>query len=438
MSTESVLRFITAGSVDDGKSTLIGRLLYDSQALLADQVASLYQGRHKRTAEGVPDFAQLTDGLAAEREQGITIDVAYRYFATPQRKFIIADTPGHEQYTRNMVTGASTADAAIVLVDATRVDFSHNPPQLLPQTRRHSALLKLLGTRHILVAVNKLDLLDYSEAHFNAIVEAYRQLADTLKLDNVQYVPISALGGDNIVNPSTHMSWYSGLPLLRLLERLPADNSTLPQQAQDVLLPIQRVARQDGSAADDFRGYQGRLEQGTLRVGDAVRIEPAGHHSTVTALYGPNGSLQQATPGDVLTLTLADDIDISRGDTLLAADSPIVPSKTLTASLCWFDDKPLNPARRYWLKHGTRSVYAKVKNIDYLWDVHTLSHTANADTLSLNDIGRVQLSLQQAVVPTAYRSNPATGAFILIDEATHHTVAAGMIVETDDQRDWSI
>lgn len=436
MSTESLLRFITAGSVDDGKSTLIGRLLYDSRALLADQIESLYRGKHKRTADGVPDFAQLTDGLAAEREQGITIDVAYRYFATPKRKFIIADTPGHEQYTRNMVTGASTADAAIVLIDATRVDFSSNEPVLLPQTKRHSALLKLLGTRHIIVAVNKLDLLDYSQEKFTAIQAAYAKLAETLKLGNVVYVPISALNGDNIVNSSEHMPWYSGLPLLPLLETLPADHGSPADAA--AYFPVQRVARQDGSAADDFRGYQGRLESGCLSVGDAVRVEPSGHTSRIAAIYVPQGEVKQAQVGEVLTVTLTDDVDISRGDVLVTADSPLQPTKTLTASLCWFDDKPLNPARRYWLKHTAKTVYAKVKNIDYLWDVATLSHTQNAETLQRNDIGRMHLSLQQPIVPTFYTNNHAGGAFILIDEATHHTVAAGMIIETDDNGDWSI
>lgn len=438
MSTDSVLRFITAGSVDDGKSTLIGRLLYDSHALLADQVASLYSGKHKRTTEGVPDFAQLTDGLAAEREQGITIDVAYRYFATPARKFIIADTPGHEQYTRNMVTGASTADAAIVLIDATRVDFSSARPALLAQTKRHSALLKLLGTQHIIVAINKLDLLDYSEDKFKAIQAAYQELAETLKIGQVVYVPISALNGDNIVNASEHMPWYSGQPLLRVLEQLPTDHGAATADADEALLPVQRVARQDGSAADDFRGYQGRLEQGCLSVGDAVRIEPAGHKSHIKAIFGPSGSLHSAKPGDVLTVTLDDDVDVSRGDSIVAANSRIHPTQVLTAALCWFDDKPLNPARRYWLKHTTQTVYAKVKSIDYLWDVQTLSHTQNADTLKLNDIGRVHLSLQKPIVPVAYAHNPAAGAFILIDEATNRTVAAGMVVETDDSGDWAI
>ncbi|NUF10147.1 sulfate adenylyltransferase subunit 1 [Snodgrassella sp. ESL0324] len=428
MSTDSVLRFITAGSVDDGKSTLIGRLLFDSQSLLADQVASLYHGKHKRTADGIPDFAQLTDGLAAEREQGITIDVAYRYFATPARKFIIADTPGHEQYTRNMVTGASTADAAIILIDATRLDYTEHTPALLPQTRRHSAILKLLGTPHIIVAVNKLDLLDYSEEKFNAIKRAYAELAVALDLHNISYVPISALNGDNIVTASAHMPWYQGQPLLPLLESLPAANRSSQLLSAPALFPVQRVARLDGSSADDFRGYQGRLEQGTLKVGDRIRIEPAGQTSTIAAIYTPDGQVEQAQSGAVLTVVLADDVDVSRGDSLVAADSALQPVKTISASVCWFDSKPLNSARRYWLKHTTQTVYAKIRQVDYLLDVQSLNHREDSDSLQLNDIGRVQLSIQKPVVATTYEDNPAAGAFILIDEATNHTVAAGMIV----------
>ncbi|PIT51969.1 sulfate adenylyltransferase subunit 1 [Snodgrassella communis] len=427
MSTDSVLRFITAGSVDDGKSTLIGRLLFDSQSLLADQVAALYHGKHKRTADGVPDFAQLTDGLAAEREQGITIDVAYRYFATPARKFIIADTPGHEQYTRNMVTGASTADAAIILIDATRLDYSEHTPALLPQTRRHSAILKLLGTAHIIVAVNKLDLLDYSEEKFNAIKRAYSKLASALDLHNINYVPISALNGDNIVTASAHMPWYQGQPLLRLLESLPVANRNSQLLSAPALFPVQRVARLDGSSADDFRGYQGRLEQGCLRVGDPVRIEPAGQTSTIAAIYTPAGQVEQAQAGTVLTIVLADDIDISRGDSIVAADSTLQPARNISASVCWFDSKPLNATRRYWLKHTTQTVYTRIRQVDYLLDVQSLNHRQDSDSLQLNDIGRIQLSVQKPIVATTYQANPATGAFILIDEATNHTVAAGMI-----------
>ncbi|KDN12134.1 Sulfate adenylyltransferase subunit 1 [Snodgrassella communis] len=427
MSTDSVLRFITAGSVDDGKSTLIGRLLFDSQSLLADQVAALYHGKHKRTADGVPDFAQLTDGLAAEREQGITIDVAYRYFATPARKFIIADTPGHEQYTRNMVTGASTADAAIILIDATRLDYSEHTPALLPQTRRHSAILKLLGTAHIIVAVNKLDLLDYSEEKFNAIKRAYSKLASALDLHHISYVPISALNGDNIVTASAHMLWYQGQPLLRLLENLPVANRNSQLLSAPALFPVQRVARLDGSSADDFRGYQGRLEQGSLCVGDSIRIEPAGQNSTITAIYTPAGQVEQAQAGSVLTIVLADDIDISRGDSIVAADSTLQPTRNISASVCWFDSKPLNATRRYWLKHTTQTVYTRIRQVDYLLDVQSLNHRQDSDSLQLNDIGRIQLSVQKPIVATTYQANPATGAFILIDEATNHTVAAGMI-----------
>lgn len=427
MSTDSVLRFITAGSVDDGKSTLIGRLLFDSQSLLADQVAALYHGKHKRTADGVPDFAQLTDGLAAEREQGITIDVAYRYFATPARKFIIADTPGHEQYTRNMVTGASTADAAIILIDATRLDYSEHTPALLPQTQRHSAILKLLGTAHIIVAVNKLDLLDYSEEKFNAIKRAYSKLASALDLHHISYVPISALNGDNIVTASAHMLWYQGQPLLRLLENLPVANRNSQLLSAPALFPVQRVARLDGSSADDFRGYQGRLEQGSLCVGDSIRIEPAGQNSTITAIYTPAGQVEQAQAGSVLTIVLADDIDISRGDSIVAADSTLQPARNISASVCWFDSKPLNATRRYWLKHTTQTVYTRIRQVDYLLDVQSLNHRQDSDSLQLNDIGRIQLSVQKPIVATTYQANPATGAFILIDEATNHTVAAGMI-----------
>lgn len=435
MSTQpSVLRFITAGSVDDGKSTLIGRLLYDSQSLLSDQLTQLHHSKSNRTSAGMPDFASLTDGLAAEREQGITIDVAYRYFNTAERKFIIADTPGHEQYTRNMVTGASTADAAIVLIDASRLDLSQGEPSLLPQTKRHSALLKLLGCPHIVVAVNKLDLLNHDQNAFKAITAAYARLAQSIGLDpeHIHYVPISALNGDNIVHASDRLAWYQGPPLLALLSGL-ATATPRPSGAKAALLPVQRVVRQDGSAADDFRGYQGRLEQGQLSVGQAVWLEPAGKLSHIKSLQNLNGAVTSAEAGDLLTLTLNDDVDVSRGDTIVAANSPYVPTKRLTASLCWFDNLPLNPARRYWLKQGTQTVYAKVTNVQTVWDVHTLTHGTAATSLQLNDIGSVQLTLQQAIVPTLYQDNPNTGAFILIDEATNQTVAAGMVTALDHE-----
>ncbi|WP_274571245.1 GTP-binding protein [Neisseria leonii] len=418
----AVLRFITAGSVDDGKSTLIGRLLYDSKTLLSDQAAKLEQA----AADGrTPDFAALTDGLAAEREQGITIDVAYRYFATPKRKFIIADTPGHEQYTRNMVTGASTADAAVVLIDAVRVDFSAEVPVLLPQTKRHSAILKLLRTPSIIVAVNKLDLIGFDEAKYQRITEAYRALAAQIGLAaQLYFIPISALGGDNIVHRSTNTPWYTGEALLPLLERLPAAEVDYNGAAH---FPVQRVVRQDGSSSDDFRGYQGRLASGCLKTGDEVKVLPNGQTARIAEIYAPSGRVEKAEAGAVLTLTLDRDVDISRGDALVGADSGVEPEKQIQAAVCWFDGKPLNPARRYLLKHTHQTTAAKVKSINYVWDVHTLSKVQSAETLAMNDIGHISLTLQQPLNATAYADNPATGAFILIDEATNHTVAAGMI-----------
>ncbi|MDO5059245.1 MAG: GTP-binding protein [Neisseria sp.] len=425
--THSVLRFITAGSVDDGKSTLIGRLLYDSKTLLSDQAAKLEQSAR---GGSMPDFAGLTDGLAAEREQGITIDVAYRYFATPRRKFIIADTPGHEQYTRNMVTGASTADAAIILIDAARVDFSGGKPQLLPQTKRHSAILKLLGTPHIIVAVNKLDLLGFDRQAFEQICAAYRETAAQIGLERaLHFIPISALGGDNIVNPSNETPWYEGEPLLALLENLPSADSGASGQA--AYFPVQRVARQDGSSSDDFRGYQGRLEAGRLKTGSEIRILPSGKTAEIAEIYGTSGRQNEAQAGGVYTLVLDRDVDVSRGDVLVAADSTVQPVKQIQADVCWFDETPLNPARRYLLKHGTQTTAAKIKNTAYVWDVHTLSRTKAAQTLALNDIGRLNIALQQPVAAVAYAENHAAGAFILIDEATNHTVAAGMIVAED-------
>ncbi|ROV55995.1 sulfate adenylyltransferase subunit 1 [Neisseria chenwenguii] len=425
--TAPLLRFITAGSVDDGKSTLIGRLLYDSKTLLTDQIAKLNQTAAKGET---PDFASLTDGLAAEREQGITIDVAYRYFATPKRKFIIADTPGHEQYTRNMVTGASTADAAIVLVDATRVDFSSAEPVLLPQTKRHSAILKLLGCPGIIVAVNKLDLLGFDQAKYEAITEAYRKLAQQIGLTaKVYFLPISALQGDNIVEASAQTPWYQGLPLLPLLETLPVsrnDAAELPAH-----FPVQRVARQDGSSSDDFRGYQGRLEAGRLKTGDAVKVLPGGRTAKIAEIYNPNGKTDAAEAGEVLTVTLDTDLDISRGNTIVAADSPIAPEQQFQAALCWFDETPLNPRRKYLLKHTTQTTAVKISGIEYVWDVNTLSRVQSAAELKLNDIGHVSLKTQQPLAAAPYAQNPAAGAFILIDEATNHTVAAGMIRSGD-------
>ena len=420
------LRFITAGSVDDGKSTLIGRLLYDSKALLTDQIKTLNAGKEKGNKEAI-DFSILTDGLEAEREQGITIDVAYRYFSTAKRKFIIADTPGHEQYTRNMVTGASTASAAIVLIDASQLNFDEKPLQLLPQTKRHSAILHQLNCPHILVAVNKMDLLDYSEEKFNAIVEAYRQLVAQLGLKDVHFVPVSALLGDNLVYVSESTPWYQGEPLLTILENLPSVDEVSHSNA-DFYFPVQLVVRQDADKADDFRGYQGRIERGSVQQGQIIRIEPNGLTAKVTEIITPKGEVTQAVAGEVITLRLDRDIDISRGDLFVDESSPLTPQKQLEATICWFDERPLNTARKYLLKHGTQTVFAKISEIESVLNVHTLEQESGATALKMNDIARVRLSLQKPIVATTYEENIAGGAFILVDEATYNTVAAGMIL----------
>ena len=420
------LRFITAGSVDDGKSTLIGRLLYDSKALLTDQIKTLNAGKEKGNKEAI-DFSILTDGLEAEREQGITIDVAYRYFSTAKRNFIIADTPGHEQYTRNMVTGASTASAAIVLIDASQLNFDEKPLQLLPQTKRHSAILRQLNCPHILVAVNKMDLLDYSEEKFNAIVEAYRQLVAQLGLKEVHFVPVSALLGDNLVYASESTSWYQGEPLLTILENLPSVDEVSHSNA-DFYFPVQLVVRQDADKADDFRGYQGRIERGSVQLGQTIRIEPNGLTAKVTEIITPKGEVTQAVAGEVITLRLDRDIDISRGDLFVDESSSLTPQKQLEATICWFDERPLNTARKYLLKHGTQTIFAKISEIESVLNVHTLEQESGATALKMNDIARVRLSLQKPIVATTYEENIAGGAFILVDEATYNTVAAGMIL----------
>ena len=420
------LRFITAGSVDDGERPIIDRLLYDSKALLTDQIKTLNAGKEKGNKEAI-DFSILTDGLEAEREQGITIDVAYRYFSTAKRKFIIADTPGHEQYTRNMVTGASTASAAIVLIDASQLNFNEKPLQLLPQTKRHSAILRQLNCPHILVAVNKMDLLDYSEEKFNAIVEAYRQLAAQLGLKDVHFVPVSALLGDNLVYVSESTPWYQGEPLLTILENLPSVDEVSHSNA-DFYFPVQLVVRQDADKADDFRGYQGRIERGSVQLGQTIRIEPNGLTAKVTEIITPKGEVTQAVAGEVITLRLDLDIDISRGDLFVDESSPLTPQKQLEATICWFDERPLNTARKYLLKHGTQTVFAKISEIESVLNVHTLEQESGATALKMNDIARVRLSLQKPIVATTYEENIAGGAFILVDEATYNTVAAGMIL----------
>jgi len=418
---QGVLRLITAGSVDDGKSTLIGRLLFDSKGIMADQLEALARTKFRRTEGDALDLALLTDGLEAEREQGITIDVAYRYFSTPRRKFIVADAPGHEQYTRNMVTGASNADVAIILIDATRV----RDGQLLTQTKRHSMLAKLLGLSHVVVAVNKMDLLDWNAEAFQGIADAYAELAGRIGLQAYDILPISALLGDNIVHASTNTPWYAGPPLLSLLESLPASQKPLDQALR---FPVQLVARHGGSSLNDFRGYMGEVASGTLSVGEEVKVLASGVTARVRSLYRGLDPVQQVQAGDAITLVLDQDIDISRGDILLRADDAVTALRDIEADVCWLDSQPLNPLRRYLLKQGTRVTSAKIRQVLSRRDVQDLSDSPASDAvLSMNDIGRIALLSRDPLVPDDYSVLPSTGSFILIDEATHQTAAAGMI-----------
>ncbi|GAB3469637.1 GTP-binding protein [Massilia terrae] len=419
-----LLRFITAGSVDDGKSTLIGRLLYDSKGIFADQLAAVSRSKHKRTVGDTIDLSLLTDGLEAEREQGITIDVAYRYFATPRRKFIIADTPGHEQYTRNMVTGASTADAVVILVDVSKVKLREDGGvDLLTQTKRHSTIAHLLRIEHVIVAVNKMDLVGYDRTVYERIVAAYRDFADTLGLQNVTPIPLSALAGDNVVDASDNMPWYEGPTLIELLETLPVYNDA---HEAPFRFPVQLVARHNGHEAKDFRGYMGRIEAGRVSVGDKLLVQPSGQAATVKEIVTFDGPLQSAHAGQSVTLLLDEYVDVSRGDVLVAAEAPATLLKQLSADVCWMADEPLDPRRKYWIKHGTRQCAAKVTRVDTLLDVNTQERRP-AEGLKLNDIARIGLTVQQPLAADAYADVRATGAFILIDEVTHQTVAAGMI-----------
>lgn len=424
---QTLLRFITAGSVDDGKSTLIGRLLFDSKGIFADQLAAVSRAKHKRTVGDTIDLSLLTDGLEAEREQGITIDVAYRYFATPKRKFIIADTPGHEQYTRNMVTGASTADAVIILVDVSKVKLNDDGSvDLLTQTKRHSTIAKLLQIEHVIVAVNKMDLVDYDRSVYERIVAEYAKFAQSLGLKDITAIPLSALSGDNVVERSDNMAWYEGPTLIDLLESLSVYDES---HAAPFRFPVQLVARHNGHEANDFRGYMGRIESGRVAVGDKLLVQPSNQEATVKDIVTFDGSLASAVAGQSVTLVLNEYVDVSRGDTLAGSDQPATLLKGLTADVCWMADEPLDLRRKYWIKHGTRQTAAKVKGIDSILDVNTQQRHAvdAAQSLKLNDIARVQITVQQALAADAYAAIRATGAFILIDEVTHQTVAAGMI-----------
>lgn len=423
----TLLRFITAGSVDDGKSTLIGRLLYDSKGIFADQLAAVSRAKHKRTVGDTIDLSLLTDGLEAEREQGITIDVAYRYFATPKRKFIIADTPGHEQYTRNMVTGASTADAVIILIDVSKVKLGDDGSvQLLTQTKRHSTIARLLQIEHVVVAVNKMDLVDYDRGVYERIVAEYEKFAASLGLKDITAIPLSALAGDNVVDRSEKLAWYEGPTLIELLESLSVYDQS---HAAPFRFPVQLVARHNGHEANDFRGYMGRIESGVVKVGDKLVVQPSNQGATVKEIVTFDGSLQSAVAGQSVTLVLNEYVDVSRGDMLAGSAQPATLLKQVTADVCWMADEPLDLRRKYWIKHGTRQTAAKVARLDTILDVNTQERKPAdaAAGLKLNDIARVQLTVQQPLAADAYADIRATGAFILIDEVTHQTVAAGMI-----------
>jgi bifunctional enzyme CysN/CysC len=414
---KSLLRFITCGSVDDGKSTVIGRLLYESKMLFEDQLAAIEADSKKwGTQGGDIDFALLVDGLAAEREQGITIDVAYRFFSTDRRKFIVADTPGHEQYTRNMITGASTADVAVILIDARK--------GVLTQTRRHSYLVSLIGIRKVVLAINKMDLVDFSHAVFNRIDEEYRAFAAQIGLTDITSIPLSGLKGDNMTAPSERTPWYHGPTLMGFLETCEIDESRL--QAGPLRLPVQWVNRPNL----DFRGFCGLIASGHVRPGDRVRVQPSGRESTVARIvaYSPDGGgdLPVAVAGQSVTLTLADEVDISRGDVISAADAPAEVADQFECSIVWMADEPLLPGRPYLLKIGTRTVSASITEPKYKVNVNTMEHLA-AKKLELNEIGVCNIALDRAVPFDAYKDNRDTGGFILIDRMSNNTVGAGML-----------
>jgi len=406
-----VLRFLTAGSVDDGKSTLIGRLLYDTKAILADQLAAIERTSQRRGQ--ALDLSLLTDGLTAEREQGITIDVAYRYFATALRKFIIADAPGHEQYTRNMVTAASTAQLAILLVDA-----RHG---VVTQARRHATLAHLLGIPHLVVAINKMDLVDYREEVFATIVDDFLAFAERTGIDDVRFVPISALEGDMIVGRGSNLPWYEGPTLLQILE-----TAELPQTLgiAPFRFPVQYVARPTATAP---RGYMGRIESGSIAVGDSLTILPSGRTTRVRDIRTFAGSQRQAGLHAAVTLVLDNEVDVSRGDMLVRSGSAPTVARTLDATVCWLAEAPLDSRRKYLVRHTTREVRARIDRIDYLWNVSTQAREPAPTTLAMNDIGRISLTLAAPVFVDRYIDNRATGSFIVIDEATNNTVAAGMV-----------
>jgi bifunctional enzyme CysN/CysC len=417
--TSELVRLATTGSVDDGKSTLIGRLLYDSKQIFQDQLEAVEEASRRRGTDYV-DLALLTDGLRAEREQGITIDVAYRYFATPKRKFVLADTPGHIQYTRNMVTGSSTANIALILVDARN--------GVIEQTRRHSFLASLLCVPHLVLSVNKMDLVDWDEDRNNEVIEEFRSLAQRLDNHDRRFVPVSALLGDNVVDRSMNMDWYHGPTVLELLEEIHiASDSNLI----DVRFPVQTVIRPHRMHHQDFRGYAGTVAGGVLTPGDDVMVRPSGFATKIATIETADGQVEQATPQMSVILTLEDEIDISRGDMICRPRNQPTPTQDLDAMICWMDEKAdLSPGKMYAIKHTTRWGRALVKDLHYRLNINTLHRNEDAESLALNEIGRATLRTTTPFFVDDYRRNRTTGAFILVDETTNATVGAGMITNS--------
>ena len=411
-----LLRFTTAGSVDDGKSTLIGRLLYDSKSIFEDQLEAVEEASRSRGYEEV-NLALLTDGLRAEREQGITIDVAYRYFATPKRKFIIADTPGHIQYTRNMVTGASTADLAVILVDA-----RHG---IMEQTVRHSYIASLLAIKEVVVCVNKMDLVDFSQEVFDKIVADYKEMSSSIELGNVTFIPISAKLGDNVVNKSENMPWYTGKALLDFLETV-----QLPVESEDSMrLPVQYVVRPISDKFPDFRGYAGRLAEGSIKKGDKIKVYPSEMTSSVTGVYLGEKELETAVSPESVDITLSDDIDISRGDVIVSVDGkqPHMEQEVLL-NVCWFRNSPMQQGKKYVIRHATQQTLGIIKEIEYKIDINTREKEYGVDKLIMNDIARVRIKTADPLIFDYYKDNRTMGSLIFIEEGTNDTVGAGMIV----------
>lgn len=416
INNNQLLRFTTAGSVDDGKSTLIGRLLYDSKSIFEDQLEAIENTSLKKGHEGV-DLALFTDGLKDEREQGITIDVAYRYFTTPKRKFIIADTPGHIQYTRNMVTGASTANAAIILIDA-----RHG---VIEQTKRHSFIASLLQIPHLVVCINKMDLVDFKEDVYNSIIKQFQDFSSKLLVKDVRFIPISALLGDNVVNRSENMTWYKGAPLLHTLETIHISSDF---NSVDARFPVQTVLRPQREGFIDYRGYAGRISSGIFRPGDEITVMPSGFTSKVKTVEGPRGELEEAYAPMSISMTLEDDIDISRGDMIVRSNNKPEPAQDLEVMLCWMNNSPAKPRAKYTIRHTSNEQTAMIKEVLYKVDIQTLGRNLEDKEIGMNDICKVRIRTTKPLMIDSYRENRNTGNLILIDESTNETVAAGMIV----------